>query len=86
MAKKAKIAQPTRLTSAQFLQNLMGVINGAPQAYGILVAAVNAMAAKLGEEPLPYLAEAAGLEKIGDDLWTPKPAPVQTEAKQEEGV
>jgi hypothetical protein len=85
MAKKAKIQPEPRLTGAQFLQNLMGVINGAPQAYGILVAAVNAMAAKLGEEPLPYLAEAAGLEKIGDDLWSPKkPAPAET--KQEEGV
>ena len=94
MAKKAKNVsinpQPQTVTSEQFLSGLGNVIQQAPQAYSVLITALNQMAADTNKNVLDYLATAAGLEKVGDNLWKPKevPKPKVVEATNtvEEGV
>lgn len=91
MAKKAKIStDPKNITSEQFLNNLGSVIQQAPQVTNILIAALNKMAADTGKNILEYLAEATGLEKVGENLWRPKVAPKPEVAEAtntvEEGV
>lgn len=94
MAKKAKKVsinpQPQTVTSDQFLSGLGNVIQQTPQAFSVLITALNKMAADTGKNILEYLAEAAGLEKVGDNLWRPKVAqkPEVAEAANpvEEGV
>ena len=93
MAKKAKIStnpQPQTVTSEQFLNNLGSVIQQAPQVTNVLIAAINKMGADTGKNVLEYLAEAAGLEKAGENVWKPKEVPKQEVAEArstvEEGV
>lgn len=88
MAKKAKNVsinpQPQTVTSEQFLSGLGNVIQQAPQAYSVLITALNQMAADTNKNVLDYLAAAAGLEKVGDNLWKPKV--VEATNTVEEGV
>lgn len=94
MAKKAKNVsinpKPQTVTSEQFLNNLGSVIQQAPQVTNVLIAAINKMGADTGKNVLEYLAEAAGLEKAGENVWKPKevPKPEVAEATStvEEGV